>query len=80
VEHLDPTIQLASHVDAVVPIDGDPRRETKISWPGPKLPDKEQNIPLKANLNIAEGRVGHDTGQDRYEESIAGHIAKVCRQ
>jgi len=32
------------------------------------------------DLNIAEGGIGHDPGQDRYDESIADHIAKVCRQ
>ncbi|NTW58992.1 MAG: hypothetical protein HGB21_04120 [Nitrospirae bacterium] len=43
--------------------------------------DEERDMSLRVNgLNIAEYAVGHDTGQDSYEESIADHSAKVCRQ
>jgi hypothetical protein len=45
------------------------------------LIDEERDMSLQfKDLNIAEFGGGHDTGQGSYEESIADHIAKVCRQ
>jgi hypothetical protein len=42
------------------------------------LIDEERDMSLRVKeLTIAECGVGHDTGQDSYEESIADHIAKV---
>jgi hypothetical protein len=42
------------------------------------LIDEERDMSLQVkDLNIAECGVGHDIGQDSYEESIANHSAKV---
>jgi hypothetical protein len=45
------------------------------------LIDEEHDISLRVeDPNVAECGVGHDSGQDSYEDLIADHIAKVCRQ
>jgi hypothetical protein len=41
------------------------------------LIDEERDMPLLIkDLNNAECGVGHDTGQDSYEDSIADHSCK----